>query len=144
MARKVINPQASAGTLKFAATEGGLGAGTDASAQVMDFKVVHSPNIVQAPATLGYAASAEAGMASYAIEISILQDWGATVSICKYFYDNEGSTVWFEYNPAGATEDSFKGQCSITGVDYGGPSDGNWVEDLSFPCPEKPTRVNAA
>lgn len=143
MARNIINPEASAGTLKFAASEGALSSGTDFSGQVTDFQIVPSANTVKSPATLGYPATEEAGKASYSIKFKILQDWG--LGLCsKYLYDNEGTTVWFEYNPAGATVDSFKGQCGITGVGYGGSSDGQWTDDLTFPCPEKPTRVNAA
>lgn len=142
--RKVINPQATAGTLKFAATEGGLAAGTDASGQVTNFEVIPAPNLISAPATLGNRASRSAGLSDYAIKVDFLQDWGQAGSISKYMYDNEGETVWFEYNPAGATEDSFKGQCDVVGAKYGGPSDGNWTDSVTMPCPSKPTRVNAA
>lgn len=147
MARKVINPK-STGAIRFATTEAGLSSGdttdTAVTEQVMSFRVVPSANLVDIPATFGAAAGQSAAASSWQLEVSYLQDWGATVSMSKFLYDNDGVLMWFQFDPAGATEDSFKGSCYLTSGAYGGAADENWADDLVFPCPSKPIRVDAA
>lgn len=143
MPRYVINPKSQA-TIHFAATEAGLGAGTDGSFQITDFKIKHKPQRVSVPATFGASAIEDVGMALYDLDIEFLQDWGVNASsFAKYLYDNEGSTVWFQIQPTGTadTVDDMKGQATIPGVDYGGKAAEPWLCTVSMPCLAKPTRV---
>jgi hypothetical protein len=147
MARKVINPK-STGSIRFATTDGGLASGdaqdTAITEQVISFRVVPSANLADIPATFSTAAGQSAAASSWVLEVSYLQDWGKTDSMSKFLYDNDGVEMFFQFDPAGSTEDSIKGSCYLTSGAYGGAADENWVDDLVFPCPAKPTRVNAA
>jgi|CXWL01.1.fsa_nt_gi hypothetical protein len=144
MARKVINPK-STGNIRFAATQVGLAAGLAASDQVTGFKLTPSANLADIPATFGAAAGQSAAASSWNLELSLLQDWGnGATSVSKYLFDNDGVLVWFRHDPAGATEDSFEGQCYAVAGGFGGDADENWVDDLTLPCPVKPTRIDPA
>lgn len=142
-ARKIINPK-STGVIKFAASQAGLGAGTDLTCQITSFLIKPKPNLVKAPATFAEPAVDVPAATSWEVVVDLLQDWGATVSVSKYFFDNDGSVVWFRIDPAGATEDSFEGKCYALASAFGGKADENWVDSLTLPCPVKPTRVDAA
>jgi hypothetical protein len=142
MPRKVINPK-STGVLTFAATQAGLAAGLAFTDQVYEFKVVPSPNLVDIPATFGVGAGQSTAASSWEVQVSYLQDWGAAaLSVSKYLYDNDGALVWFRFNPAGTTEDHFEGQVYVRAGAYGGSASENWVDDISMPCPSKPSRLD--
>lgn len=145
MARKVINPK-STGILRVSTTQGGLATNdaqdTAITEQVTSFRVVPSANLVDIPATFSTGAGQSAAASSWRLEVSYLQDWGKTDGMSKFLFDNDGGLMWFRFDPAGATEDGFEGECYLTSGAYGGAADGNWVDDLVFPCPSKPTRNN--
>lgn len=150
MARKIINPK-STGVLKLADTEAHLTAGgvegttlLTATEQCTAFKVVPRPNTSTAPATFSDPEAEVAAASSWEVQMSLLQDWGKTPSLSKFLYDNDGVLMWFQHDPAGATEDGFKGQVYIVSGGYGGKADDNWVDDLVFQAPVKPTRIAAA
>lgn len=139
-ATKRINPK-STGTIKFAASSAGLAAGTDVTCQVTNFAVVPSANTTRSPATFSEAATDVPGASSWKIEFGLLQDWGAAVSVSKYMFDNDGAEVWFQYAPADATVDSFKGPVYMLASAFGGKPDAPWEGSVSLPCVTKPTLV---
>jgi hypothetical protein len=147
MPRKVINPK-STGTLRVATSQAALTTGdaqdTAITEQVTSFRVVPQANLADVPATFSDPAGQSAAASSWQVEVSYLQDWGKTDGMSKFLYDNDGVLMWFRFDPAGTTEDGFEGPCYLTAGAYGGAADGNWVDDLVFPCAAKPTRLNPA
>jgi len=143
MPRYVINPKSQA-TIHFADTEAGLAAGQDATFQVIDFKIVHSPQTITVPATYGAGASDDLASTKYALDLEYLQDWGLNAtSFAQYLWDNEALTKWFSIEPHGDVDTvaGMKGQCVIPGTDYGGKADETWIATVSCPCVEKPVVV---
>lgn len=143
MARKVINP-ASTGTIKFATSEAGLASATAVSDQVIGFQLVPSANLKDIPATYGAGAAQSAAASSWAVQLSILQDWGKAASVSEFLWDHDGSLVWFSHVPSGTTEGSMKGSCYAVSGGWGGDADENWVDDLTLPCDVKPTFTEAS
>jgi hypothetical protein len=139
MARKVINPK-STGSIVFATSEANLtSAPVAASDQVISFRIVAQPNLTGVPATYGAAASESAAASGFQVELSILQDWGATTSVSEFLFDNDGEEIWFQHDPAGSSEPTFKGAVYAVAGGWGGAADESWVDDLTFPCVAKPT-----
>ena len=146
MARVVINPK-STGTIRFASAEAGLATAPTFEEQIYNFRVQASQNLADIPATYAAAAGQSAAASSWAITFEYLQDWGKTDGLSKFLYDNDGVLMWFQHNPAGTTSgtpDTFTGQCYVVAGAHGGAADENWVDSLTMPCPNKPTRSNAS
>lgn len=145
MPRRVINPK-STGAIRFATTQAGLTTGdstdTAFTDQVTSFKVVPVQQLADIPATFSTAAGQSAAASSWNLEISYLQDWGLAAGVSKYLYDNDGALLWFRFDPAGTTEDGMEGPVYVTAGAYGGAADENWVDDQTWPCPVKPTRLD--
>lgn len=139
MARKVINPK-STGAIVFATSEANLvSAPLAASDQVISFRITPQPKLTTTPATFGAAESENAAASGFQVELSILQDWGATTSVSEFLFDNDGVAVWFQHDPAGSSEPTFKGEVYAVAGGWGGAADADWVDDLVLPCTAKPT-----
>jgi hypothetical protein len=139
MARVVINPK-STGSIKFADSEANLTSAPVAiSDQVISFKIVPRPKLTTIPATYGAAEGQSAAASDFEVRLSILQDWGKTDSVSEYLWDNDGAEIWFEHNPAGASEPTFTGSVYAVAGGWGGAADVQWADDLVLPCATKPT-----
>jgi len=139
MARKVINPK-STGTIVFATSEAGLTSSpVAASDQVIAFRITPRPNLTNVPATYGEAASESASASGFQVELSILQDWGASASVSEFLFDNDGASVWVKHDPAGSSEPTFTANVYAVAGGWGGAADESWVDDLTLPCVATPT-----
>ena len=58
---------------------------------------------------------------TYAVEITGIQDWETSASLCNYLLDHEGETVDFSYMPNAAGKVAFDSEVTIAAPEIGGP-----------------------
>lgn len=128
------------GTLKFADSQGGLGAGTDRGEQVTSGMLVAVPASETVPATFRTAAVSVPATTGYEVSVSFLQDWTSSTGLSKYLYDNDGELKWFQLTPDDDTSGTkIEGECYIVAADLGGGGSSPLQATVTLPCKGKPT-----
>jgi hypothetical protein len=113
---------------------------TDAfECQITNFTITPTANIGQVPGTYCQGPSSYAQKSNYAVEIAYLTDWGATKSLSKLLWDEDGNEIFFVFTPQDTTIPVASGSCYAIAGNFGGEGDSLWVSTGSMPCPEKPT-----
>lgn len=142
-ARNIINPN-NVGSIKFADTQAGLGAGTEQGYQIQNFRVKPNPNMSKAAGTYGAPPTDVPGLCSWVIEMKFFQDWGLDASsLSEYLFTNDGVEKWFRMDPTDTGVKGFEGKCYIVAGDFAGPAGENWEADIKLPCSVKPTLLAA-
>jgi hypothetical protein len=142
-ARSIINPK-NVGSIKFAATQATLAAGTEQGFQIIDVALIPKANFASAPGTYGAPPADVPGASSYSLKVTYLQDWGLDAnSLSEYLFTNDGNEVWFRFDPATVNVKGMEGKCYIVGGAHGGKAGDNWQDTVTLPCSVKPTLLAA-
>jgi hypothetical protein len=137
MPRQVITVTAATLTLGPTATS------TDFSCQVNVGTITPTANNVDVPATFCAGASQTAAPSSFALDLTILQDWGAVKSVSQYLFDHDAEVVDFELEGIGVTGSTVTvtGQVTVVAGALGGEAGTPLTADVSLPILGKPTVV---
>ena len=118
---------------------------TDAfECQISNFVITSSPNSISIPATYCAGQSTKAQPSSFAVSMTYMQDWGETASLSELLFNNDGSLLYFEFEPTDTTAGTWNGTCWAVAGDIGGEGQGLWVSSEELPCDVKPTYTPAA
>ena len=91
-------------------------AGKRFSCQVTSASIIGTPNLSDVPQTFCDPPTQAVGESSYTLDLEYLQDWGATDSLSRYLWDNEGDKVEFEVSAsASAPAPSGRGDRHVPG-----------------------------
>lgn len=91
----------------------------------------------------------EVGRSSYALVLTLGQDWAETQGLARYLWDNEGAAVPFRLQAHGAETDSATATPAMTGTvrivaaNYGGEVDTFAEAEVTLPCTAKPVLETA-
>jgi hypothetical protein len=119
------------------------GTPVDYSCQVISAAITPTPNAVDIPATFCAPASQTAAGSSFTLDLTFLQDWGATDSLSQFLYDNDATAgVAFTVSGiavASGTAVEAAGVCTIVAAAYGGEAGTPLQATASLPIDGKPT-----
>jgi hypothetical protein len=134
-------------TLKLADTQAGLDAAVGTfECQVNSLAITSVPVYNTIPATGCAGASQSPGRTGYQLDLTYLQDWGATESLSQYAFDNDGARKWYRFNADAVQYPDLQaeGECYVAAGSYGGTfGDGSAAQSTStWPCVDKPAITN--
>jgi len=142
----VINPNNS-GTIQLALA--GVTPLVAYNQQVTDMRIIPAPQTTSVPGVYGDTPAEGApydipGQSKWAVQISYLQDWGATVSLSEFCFDNDAELADFSFVPDVPDVPTMTGQVYLSGGEYGGAAGEAWqVQTASWNCKGKPTKTPA-
>lgn len=141
---KLNNP-----TLTVALTQAELAtAGVSVECQANTVLVDSAPVSTTTAATGCRPPTQSAGPSSWSLNLTILQDWNDPLGICQFSLDNDGATVFYEFEPDPAVYPGLKfvGTCDVVAFGIGGNvGDGTEVNSQKvWPVKEKPTITRTA
>lgn len=130
-------------SVQFADTSAALAAAPDFTCQVVSAAVNASPNLQTVPATFCGPESQAPSATSWAIDLNVLQDWGAigSAGISEYLFDNDAKRKWFLIQPYDPSVMGMTGECWLVAGSYLGDAGTPLQASVSFPCIAKPTKV---
>jgi hypothetical protein len=138
----VINPNNS-GTISMALTT--VVPLVEYQCQIINMALVPAPNTTTTPGTYCAAPFDVPGQSSWWVEISFIQDWGATPSLSEFLLTNDGELCDFEFEPDVAGTPSMTGEVYVIAGPYGGDAGQVWqATTLRWPMRGAPTLVPAA
>ncbi len=111
--------------------------------QISNFVIASSPSTITIPATFCVGQSTKAQPSSWSISCTFMQDWGETASLSELLFNNDGSLLYWEFEPTDTTAGSWAGTCWAVAGDVGGEGQGLWTSTEEMPCPEKPVYTPA-
>ncbi len=139
---KLTNPK-----LTLATTQAGLATGGDFECQINSAVLAATGKSTTTAATGCRPEVQSAGKSSWAWTVTWLQDWQDPDGLSVFTFNNDGLTVWYEFEPdptlyAGL---KFQGQCDIVAGAAGGNfGDGTEVNaTATWPGKDKPTLTPA-
>lgn len=129
------------GSLKLADTQAGLATGTAFECQVTTCSLEASANTAEVPATFCSPTFSTAGLSSFAMSISWIQDWRAAAGgLSGYAYTHDAQVKWFELKlDKTDTTPVATGQVTVVAGAFGGEAGSPLVTSTSWPVVGKPT-----
>ena len=107
--------------------------------QVINFILNSVANTTERPGTFCEAPATINAASSWEVSFEYLQDWGATNSISQFFFDNDGSEVFFEFAPDDPEVPKATGSFNCMAGSYGGDAGSSWVSTGTCGMVGKPT-----
>ncbi len=108
---------------------------------VSNFTITPSANQVNIPGTYCAGPTVLAQQSTFAIQMEWLSDWGANSSLSKLLWDNDGSPLYYSFEPDQTTNPgapTATGQLIAIAGTFGGPGDNVWTNSQPMPCVAKP------
>jgi hypothetical protein len=118
-----INPNNS-GTIMLGVTASPT---QDYACQVINFQLDPVQNTSERSGTFCAPPATLNAASSWEVSFEYLQDWGAANSISQFFFDNDGSEVFFSFVPDVPEVPTATGSFNCMAGSYGGDAGSSWT-----------------
>jgi hypothetical protein len=130
-------------TVQFALTETAVTTAPDFTCQVTSAAIKANPKLQTVPATFCAAESQSPSASGWQLDLTWLQDWGATDSMSQFMFDNDTALMFFSIVPVDPAAPAATGQCYVVAGDYLGAAGTVLTATATCPLPVKPTITGA-